>query len=260
MSSSVLYFPIIHYRYVRKEHIELDDKFVTQEKVEQCLQEIERECDEFKERKWIDSKFSGLTALFPATFLLSMLFIVISSITSLAPGVWYGAVGLIISILLLIILIFSSYRISQLDKEYRKKIEQCLRNFNQEILDNLKEEARKKTAEADKLGKKEHETGGLNAEDEEEIKFIVRWEVGQNNTLEIHQHEDMKFEEYYDEDEYEANEIEKVTEMVGKLIKDGATTVIENIAYKVEQLDHQVRKGGDLSKPASRSVSISEVK
>jgi len=217
--SSVLYFPIINYKYVRKENIEeLTHHICTTEEINGMLEQIERHCDYFQDRKYIDLKFSGLTALFPLAFLISLLSMIVCSVVSWQAGVWYSGVGIVLSFVLLLILILSSFRITALDRSYRRDIQNNITNFNKTL----------------------------------EKKGNIHWEIGKNNTLELHQKEDTEFKDYYENDDEEDYEINKVTKKLGELLMNPANFIVDQVANQIQQLDRDMK---DASAEPSRSVS-----
>lgn len=193
MSKSVLYFPIINYRYVRKKDIfDLTGHRVSENEINKMLTTIETECNNFRERQNIDIVFSRFTRLFPYIFILSTCLLFGSSFLSFKSGVFYGSIAVFCSFLLLLMLILSSFKYTNVEEKYRKLIEQRIVKLNNELSPRP-----------------------------------LWWEVGQGNILELYQREDVEFKEYDDEqdDQNATNFNKKIKDFIRNQTNSLATTI-----------------------------------
>jgi hypothetical protein len=201
MSQSVLYFPIINYRYVRKKDIfDLTSHRVSENEINKMLTTIESECNNFRERQRIDAIFSKFTRLFPYIFILSTCTLFGSSFLSFKSGVFYGSIAVFVSFLFLLVLIMGSFKYTSIEEKYRKLIEQRIVKLNRDL------EPRP-----------------------------LRWEVGQGNILELYQREDVEFKEY-DEDQ-EDRDATNFNKRIKDFIRNQANSLATTIQGGVQQLD-----------------------
>ena len=164
--SSTIYFPLINYKYVRKNNIpELTGNIYQQEEVDKVLDEIEQKLNSFKQRKWLDQNITKFSNLFPVLFFCGLLLTFISSLSVFQLGIFCGLSIVTLSLILLFALIVSTLKTSSVDQRYKTEIENILAEKNKVV--------------------------GLNA----------LWKVGNNNMIEINFKEAWEFDDYYDSDD-----------------------------------------------------------
>lgn len=169
--SSALYFPIINYKYVRKEKIpELTGKLFAQEDVDNVLSYIEAQVEGFSKKKSLDSFLQRFTYFFPLLFSAGIITITVCSILATILGVLIGLAVIGASLLFLFLLTVVTVRLRRVDSTYKTKIEKLLIENNKFI----------------------EKTG-------------AQWKVGDGNILELIFKEEWEFDDYYDDEEEEDN-------------------------------------------------------